>query len=141
MRPCRHVFVATLLALSCTSAWSQGNAPLTQPPAAAAVPAPAPAATTVAPTPTPAPAPAAATRPVVQAVAAPGPAPAQPAAAEPAFGDTTRLLIAAQGDGRRAGTDLPMVGEAATRAWERYMDSFSQPIPEWFNDQRGVTEQ
>ncbi|SOE50708.1 hypothetical protein ODI_R2910 [Orrella dioscoreae] len=78
---------------------------------------------------------------MVQAVAAPAPAPAQSPAAEPAFGDTTRLLIAAQGDGRRAGTDLPMVGEAATRAWERYMDSFSQPIPEWFNDQRGVTEQ
>lgn len=141
MRPCRHVFVATLLALSCTSAWSQGNVPLTQSPAApapaAAVPAPAPAAVA----PTPAPAPAAATRPVVQAVAAPAPAPAQSRVAEPAFGDTTRLLIAAQGDGRRAGTDLPMLGEAATRAWERYMDSFSQPIPEWFNDQRGVTEQ
>lgn len=141
MRPCRHVFVATLLALSCTGAWSQGNAPLTQPPAAAPLPAPAQAPAAVAPT--PASAPAAAARPVVQAVAAPtsAPAPAQSPAAEPAFGDTTRLLIAAQGDGRRAGTDLPMLGEAATRAWERYMDSFSQPIPEWFNDQRGVTEQ
>jgi len=52
-------------------------------------------------------------------------------------GDITRLLLAAQADGRRAGADLPMLGAAAGRAWQRYMESFSQPIPEWFGKRVG----
>jgi len=81
-------------------------------------------------------------RPVVrqvQAPAAPAPAPAAgPAAsqevADAEVGDVTRLLVAAQADGRRAGGELPMLGAAASRAWQRYLDSFSQPIPEWFGE-------
>lgn len=78
----------------------------------------------------------AASSPVVRQITAPAPA-RQP---EPAstdargIGDVTRLLFAAQADGRRAGGNLPMLGEAATRSWQRYMESFSQPIPEWFDE-------
>ena len=49
-----------------------------------------------------------------------------------AFGDITRGLLAAQADGRRAGAALPVLGAASTAAWNRYVDSFTRPIPEWF---------
>ena len=89
-------------------------------------------------------------RPVVrQSAAAPAPA-AAPAQAVPAersrqpasqqLGDVTRLLLAAQADGRRGGADLPMLGVAADRAWQRYMDSFSQPIPQWFDERVQLDE-
>lgn len=77
-------------------------------------------------------------RPVVQQVQSPMPQPAaqpapQPAAEAPeAFGDITRGLLAAQADGRRAGAALPVLGAASTAAWNRYVDSFTRPIPEWF---------
>lgn len=73
-------------------------------------------------------------RPVVQQVQTPMPQPApQPAAEAPeAFGDITRGLLAAQADGRRAGAALPVLGAASTAAWNRYVDSFTRPIPEWF---------
>ncbi|MCY1537769.1 hypothetical protein D9M68_732780 [compost metagenome] len=77
-------------------------------------------------------------RPVVQQVSTPLPAeaPAAPqAAAQPAapegFGDVTRGLLAAQADGRRAGGALPILGPVSTAAWNRYLDSFKHPIPEW----------
>jgi len=112
--------LACAAAAPISGAWAQPSPPLTgQAPAAPAVPAPA------------APAPAAA--PVVRQV----PAPARPDMAPRGsreVGDATRLLLAAQADGRRAGGELPMLGEAATRSWRRYMDSFSQPIPEWFDE-------
>ena len=63
--------------------------------------------------------------------------PASPAAdegASPRVGDVTRLLLAAQADGRRAGTALPMLGTQADLAWRRYMDSFTLPIPQWFDE-------
>ncbi|WYX51063.1 DUF3613 domain-containing protein [Achromobacter xylosoxidans] len=75
-------------------------------------------------------------RPVVQQVqtpmpqAAPQAAPAEPA--PEAFGDITRGLLAAQADGRRAGAALPVLGAASTAAWNRYVNSFTRPIPEWF---------
>ncbi|QQB38193.1 DUF3613 domain-containing protein [Achromobacter deleyi] len=77
-------------------------------------------------------------RPVVQQVQTPMPQPAaqpapQAAAEAPeAFGDITRGLLAAQADGRRAGAALPVLGAASTAAWNRYVDSFTRPIPEWF---------
>ncbi|KNE26149.1 DUF3613 domain-containing protein, partial [Achromobacter spanius] len=88
-------------------------------------------------------------RPVVQQVQTPMPQPAataatstqvaQPAStstqaaapAEEAFGDVTRGLLAAQADGRRAGAMLPVLGPVSTAAWNRYLESFSHPIPEY----------
>ncbi|CAB3956046.1 hypothetical protein LMG7053_04879 [Achromobacter ruhlandii] len=66
----------------------------------------------------------------------PQPAPqaaAQPEQAREEFGDITRGLLAAQADGRRAGAALPVLGAASTAAWNRYIDSFTRPIPEWFD--------
>jgi len=51
--------------------------------------------------------------------------------AEEAFGDVTRGLLAAQADGRRAGAMLPVLGPVSTAAWNRYLESFSHPIPEY----------
>lgn len=108
-----------LLALAPLSCLAQSNAPLTSD-------APAPVPTAQMPD-----------RPVVQQVQTPMPQPAAPAAAaapEPqeAFGDVTRGLLAAQADGRRAGAALPVLGPVSTAAWNRYLESFSRPIPEWF---------
>ncbi|CUJ70662.1 DUF3613 domain-containing protein [Achromobacter xylosoxidans] len=114
---------------------AQSNAPLTGAMSgggvAQATPVPATASTA---------APAAAAqmpaRPVVQQVqtpmpqAAPQAAPAEPA--PEAFGDITRGLLAAQADGRRAGAALPVLGAVSTAAWNRYVNSFTRPIPEWF---------
>ncbi|ETH13938.1 PF12266 domain protein [Bordetella pertussis STO1-SEAT-0007] len=40
----------------------------------------------------------------------------------------------AQADGRRAGPGLPLQGPVASAAWQRYLESFSQPIPQWFGE-------
>lgn len=81
-------------------------------------------------------------RPVVQQVQTPMPAAPAPAsssaassapAAPEAFGDVTRGLLAAQADGRRAGNPLPVLGPVSTAAWNRYVESFKQPIPVWFD--------
>ncbi|PQZ70052.1 TapA domain-containing protein [Achromobacter sp. MYb9] len=132
-------------ALAPLAAQAQSNAPLTGN-------TPAGGAAAVAPQSAPPPAAALPTRPVVQQVqtsmpqadaapaaaqtAAPAAAQstAQPAAAEvrEGFGDVTRGLLAAQADGRRAGGALPILGPVSSAAWTRYVDSFRQPIPEWF---------
>jgi hypothetical protein len=130
-------------ALAPLAAQAQSNAPLTGN-------TPAGGAAAVAPQSAPPPAAALPTRPVVQQVqtsmpqadaaaaqtAAPAAAQstAQPAAAEvrDGFGDVTRGLLAAQADGRRAGGALPILGPVSSAAWTRYVDSFRQPIPEWF---------
>jgi hypothetical protein len=69
------------------------------------------------------------------AQAAPAAAATQTASSAPAveenFGDVTRALLAAQADGRRAGGALPILGPVSTAAWNRYLDSFSHPIPEY----------
>ena len=107
----------------------------------------APAAPTLAPTP-PAPEPAVAV-PVASApaaaVPATTPAPA-PVYSEPVLhkgvavwwditvvGETTRDLMAAQAAGDQAtATPLPTLGATASQARDRYLESFSHPIPEWF---------
>jgi hypothetical protein len=94
-------------------------------------------------------------RPVVRQVSTPMPVPAAPAqggvqgggapqaapASRPADDDTrddhgalVRALLAAQADGRRAGPPLPMLGPVATASWDRYLESFKHPIPEWFRE-------
>ena len=47
-------------------------------------------------------------------------------------GDVTRSLLQAQVDGRVAGPQLPMLGATAEASWERYMNSFTHPLPEFF---------
>ena len=47
-------------------------------------------------------------------------------------GDTTRSLLQFQADSSRPGTVLPMLGEAASRSYQRYLKSFDYPIPEYF---------
>lgn len=121
-------------------AGAQMNAPLT----GGAAAQPAASATPVAPA-SPQAMPA---RPVVRQVQTPMPAAAPTAAAstaaastapasaqrDEAVGDVTRALMAAQADGRRAGGALPILGPVSTASWQRYLDSFRQPIPQWFGE-------
>ncbi|MGE8280856.1 MAG: DUF3613 domain-containing protein [Stenotrophomonas sp.] len=48
------------------------------------------------------------------------------------IGDTTRALLRLQAQGSQAGAALPMLGEAASRSYQRYLSSFEHPIPEFF---------
>ncbi|OZI21616.1 TapA domain-containing protein [Bordetella genomosp. 7] len=116
-------------------AGAQMNAPLT----GGAAAQPAASATPVAPA-SPQAMPA---RPVVRQVQTPMPAAASTAAAstppasaqrDEAVGDVTRALMAAQADGRRAGGALPILGPVSSASWQRYLDSFRQPIPQWFGE-------
>jgi len=124
---------------------AQMNAPLTggaaaQPAAVAAPVAPAASAAQAMPdrlvvrqaqTPMPA---AAAPASAASAGAAVASAPAAPAERHEGFGDVTRGLLAAQADGRRAGGALSILGPVSTAAWNRYLESFRQPIPQWFTE-------
>ena len=68
------------------------------------------------------------------------PAQSPPAAAPPErytrvrIGDVTRTLLQAQADGRVAGARLPMLGATADVSWQRYLDSFKHPIPEFYEN-------
>lgn len=136
---CRFTLALALAALAPLGAQAQSNAPLTgnMPggvAAGGAQPAPLPAASLP-------------DRPVVQQVQTPLPAadasaaqqgmaqaspPAAAAESREGFGDVTRGLLAAQADGRRAGGVLPILGPVSSAAWNRYVESFKQPIPDWF---------
>lgn len=135
------VLASACAALAPFAAQAQANVPLTG--SMSAVPASASAA--VASTAT------MPDRPVVQQVQTPLPpavTPSTPSTAtsastpgaessaparQEAFGDVTRGLLAAQADGRRAGNALPILGPVSTAAWNRYLESFKQPIPVWFD--------
>ncbi|MFF7055434.1 DUF3613 domain-containing protein [Achromobacter spanius] len=136
------VLTAALAALAPLTSQAQSNAPLTSsPPAAAPAQALPQAQLPTRPvvqqvqTPMPQPAPSAASTQVAQpaSTATPAATQATPSAvpAEEAFGDVTRGLLAAQADGRRAGAMLPVLGPVSTAAWNRYLESFSHPIPEY----------
>lgn len=45
------------------------------------------------------------------------------------IGDATRALLKAQRDGTYAGEFVPLRGEQAALAYQRYLDSFSRPMP------------
>ena len=50
-------------------------------------------------------------------------------------GETTRDLMAAQAAGAQASTEsLPTLGATASRSWDRYLESFNHPVPEWFQE-------
>jgi len=71
--------------------------------------------------------------PAMQQNAATIPVADAPASAPPGIGDTTRALLRLQADGTQAGNVLPMLGEAASRSYQRYLDSYDHPIPEYFD--------
>ncbi|NKI67950.1 DUF3613 domain-containing protein [Collimonas pratensis] len=50
------------------------------------------------------------------------------------IGDVTHTLLQAQADGRVAGAHLPMLGATADVSWQRYLDSFKHPIPEFYEN-------
>ncbi|MFJ2993471.1 DUF3613 domain-containing protein [Pandoraea sp. NPDC087047] len=88
--------------------------------------------------------------PVAQTAAASAPAPearmptnvvrrtTAPRVGEPAadgmLGDETEALLAVQSNNLAAGRGLPMLGATASRAYKRYLDSFSYPIPQFYSN-------
>jgi hypothetical protein len=60
-------------------------------------------------------------------------APAGPRARR--VGDATSDLLRMQADGSAAGAPLPMLGAAAGPSWQRYLNSFKHPIPEFFGNE------
>ncbi|MDG2524435.1 DUF3613 domain-containing protein [Stenotrophomonas sp. HITSZ_GD] len=59
------------------------------------------------------------------------PAPGAPARRE--IGDATRALLRLQAAGTYAAPARPMLGDQASLAYQRYLDSFKYPIPERFD--------
>ncbi len=53
-------------------------------------------------------------------------------AADGMIGEETEALLALQASGMAAGPGLPMLGATASRAYKRYLDSFTYPIPQSF---------
>lgn len=49
-------------------------------------------------------------------------------------GDDTATLLAQQANGTHAGNQPGMLGAAASLSYQRYLNSFKQPIPEWFKE-------
>jgi predicted component of type VI protein secretion system len=120
---------------------SPPHAPAPTPPAPTTI---APAAAMQAPSPANAAPPAPPTAPLVAPAVVATPATAHlpvTAQVEPvapvhatrtAIGDTTRSVLRMQAQGTHAGRALPMLGETASRSYQRYLESFSHPIPEFF---------
>lgn len=48
------------------------------------------------------------------------------------LGDETEALLALQAGNLAAGPGLPMLGATASRAYKRYLDSFTYPIPQFY---------
>ncbi len=69
---------------------------------------------------------------------------AQPGAEPPApkvgnhVGDATRTLLKAQQEGTYAGESVPLRGEQAALAYQRYLDSFNKPMPGLSQTQSGT---
>lgn len=61
------------------------------------------------------------------------PAPAPVVISRLQTGQTTRALFQLQASGQAGGPGIPMMGAAANASYTRYMNSFSHPIPEFFD--------
>jgi len=48
------------------------------------------------------------------------------------LGSATRALLSLQVSGAAAGPQQPMTGDATSAAYKRYTDSFTHPVPEFF---------
>jgi hypothetical protein len=57
-----------------------------------------------------------------------------PASAPPQIGDATMVLLEMQADGSAAAPTLPMLGVTAELSWQRYLDSYKYPIPEFYEN-------
>ena len=53
------------------------------------------------------------------------------------IGSTTRELLHMQVSGSHAGPRLPMLGDEASASYQRYIQSFNHPIPEFFESKVG----
>ncbi|APD13527.1 hypothetical protein RO07_25465 [Pandoraea pulmonicola] len=53
-------------------------------------------------------------------------------AADGMLGDETEALLALQANNLAAGPGLPMLGATASRAYKRYLDSFTYAIPQFY---------
>ncbi|WP_439893685.1 DUF3613 domain-containing protein (plasmid) [Ralstonia sp. 25C] len=53
-------------------------------------------------------------------------------------GDATRALLKAQREGTYAGEFVPLRGEQAALAYQRYLDSFNKPMPGLSQSQSGT---
>ena len=107
-------------------------APQAAAPVPAPAPAPAPAAnatatTTVSAPAAPVPAPA-----LAQRAAAPAPVPQPTVTGKPNVGDVSRSALAMQAEGRYAGPAVPTLGATTRASWDRYVQSFRTPIPEFY---------
>lgn len=47
-------------------------------------------------------------------------------------GDVTSEVLRMQAEGHQAGQALPMLGATASPSWKRYIDSYSHPIPQFY---------
>lgn len=57
-----------------------------------------------------------------------------PAPAPPQIGDVTMELLNMQANGSAAAPVLPMLGVTAELSWQRYLDSYKHPIPEFYEN-------
>lgn len=150
----RHILRAGFIVLAAgswaTSAMAQFSTPLTAAPSAATTQVPAstmqrPAETAATPAVPVAVVPAVAVPAAMPVAAASrqspgiGPVPTQ-SGRPPAVGDTARHLLSSQADGRAAGAAQPMLGATASLSWKRYVDSFTHPIPEFYESSVGKGE-
>lgn len=55
----------------------------------------------------------------------------------PFVGATARHLLESQASGRIAAPAQPMSGATASASWKRYVDTFSHPVPEFFESRVG----
>ncbi|MDX3907744.1 MAG: DUF3613 domain-containing protein [Pigmentiphaga sp.] len=88
--------------------------------------------TVVAQPPAPQPARAQAQAPVVSAPVRQMAAPAVSSPRRRPAGAVTQDVLSMQREGRHAGQALPMLGATAVPSWQRYVESFSHPIPEFY---------
>jgi hypothetical protein len=66
------------------------------------------------------------------APAAQAPVPQPAITGKPHVGDVSRSALAMQAEGRYAGPALPTLGATTRASWDRYVQSFRQPIPEFY---------
>jgi hypothetical protein len=66
------------------------------------------------------------------APAAQAPVPQPTITRKPHVGDVSRSALAMQAEGRYAGPALPTLGATTRASWDRYVQSFRQPIPEFY---------
>lgn len=115
----RYVFLCLLLSLSSSPSWGQRFIPLTEPNAAAYAVTPSTSHQH---------------KPLLDHT--PTAAPVQPSAKSR---KQTQRLLDMQADKQRPGRAIPMLGATTNRSWDRYLESFTHPIPERF-DERVISE-